>query len=306
MNSLVPRGRNLMCLPAGLLFLGACLAFAQDWKTADSLPGVDFGNLSPAQKATVLKILREHDCTCGCGMKMAECRMVDPKCSYSQGLAGVIIDAVKQGKNEADAIAAANQSRWAHVRGSQVLDDPVSIPIGGSPSIGPANAPVTLVEFSDFQCPYCAQAAPELRALAAAYPSQVRLVFKQFPLEIHSQAQLAAEAAIAAHNQGKFWVMHDAMFAHRNDLSRDGLVALARQNGLDVKRFEADLDSTEVRETIVRDIQDGDRAGVDGTPAVFVNGQRYNGAISIDALKPILDGELKHPGHASQNASTKQ
>jgi protein-disulfide isomerase len=287
------------------LFLAACLTFAQDWKTADALPGVDLSSLSPAQRMTVLKILREQGCSCGCSMKIAECRIADTSCSYSNGLAAAVVEAVKQGKSEADAIAAAHASKWAHLQPTQVLEAPVSIPTSGAPSIGPPNPQITLVEFSDFQCPYCVAAFPEIKAILKAYPANVKLIFKEFPLEIHSQADLAAAAAIAAHKQGKFWAMHDAMFAHHDDLSRKVILALAKENGLDLDRFETDIDSTEVRETVVRDVQDGDRVGVSGTPTVFVNGQRYNGRITLDSLKPVLDAELQHPGQSGQSASAK-
>lgn len=275
---------------------------AQDWKTANTLPGIDLGNLTAAQKATVLKILREHGCSCGCNMKLAECRMVDPNCSFSKGLAGAVIDAVRQGKSEVEAIAAADNSNWAHTTPTRLLDDPVSIPTAGAPSIGPSNAPITLVEFSDFQCPYCIAATPEIKAVLSAYPAQVKLIFKEYPLEIHSQAELAAIAAVAAQKQGKFWPMYEAMFSTR-DLSRGNLLTLAQKNGLDLKRFEADLSATDVRETVIRDIQDGDRAGVQGTPTIFVNGKRYNGPIEMASLKPVLDAELRHVAPAGQTAS---
>jgi protein-disulfide isomerase len=190
---------SLFLRTAGLCLLAAFVAFAQDWKTADALPGIDLNGLSAAQKATVLKILREHGCSCGCNMKLAECRVVDPNCSFSKGLASAIIDAVRQGKSETDAIAAADASHWAHVKPTQLLDDPVSIPVAGAPSIGPQTARITLVEFSDFQCPYCIAAAPEIKAILDAYPKDVKLIFKEFPLEIHSNAEFAATAALAAH-----------------------------------------------------------------------------------------------------------
>jgi protein-disulfide isomerase len=277
----------------GVLLGAACLLGAQDWRTAESLPGIDFGSLKPEQKATALKILRDRDCSCGCSKKLAECRVVDPTCSYSTGLAKAVIEALAQGKSEADARAAADASRWAHVQAPKLLEDPVQIPIAGAPSMGPENARVTLIEFSDFQCPYCAAAVPEIRALLNAYPTQVRLIFKEFPLEIHRQADLAAAAAVAAQKQGKFWPMHDAMYAARGALSRQNVLALAATAGLDVKKFEDDLDSTEVRESVVRDVQDGTDAGVEGTPTLFINGQKYNGPIALSQLKPVLDGQLR-------------
>lgn len=295
----------LRALSAAGICLFAAALFAQDWKTASSLPGIDLSNLSAAQKTLVFKILREQNCSCGCNMKLAECRIADPGCSYSTGLATAIIEAIRSGKSESEAIAAANASKWAHVEAPKLLDDPVSIPVSGSPEKGPQNAQITLVEFSDFQCPYCIAAVPQIYALMKAYPTQVKLIFKQFPLETHAQAEMAATAAVAAHKQGKFWAMHDAMFAHHDDLSRNAILTLAKENGLDVERFQTDIDSTEVHETVVRDVQDGNKAGVEGTPTIFVNGQRYNGPIVFDALKPVFDAQLKQASPANQRASAK-
>ncbi len=305
MNRSLPQSSCVVLRLASLLLLSVCFLAAQDWKTATSLPGTDFSKLTAPQQAIVLKILREHDCSCGCGMKLAECRMVDPNCSYSRGLASVVIDAIAHGKSEADAIAAADASHFAHIAPTALLEDPISIPIGGAPFTGPEHAPITVVEFSDFQCPYCAVAMVGLRDVLKAYPAKVKLVFKEFPLDIHSQAQLAAAAAVAAQKQGKFWPMHDAMFANRDDLSRDKIIELAKQNGLDLKRFQADWDSTEVREQIQRDVQDGEQAGVQGTPTIFINGQRYNGQVTLASLRPVLDTSFKAaPG--PQTASTKR
>jgi protein-disulfide isomerase len=279
---------------AGLALVWACLLFAQDWQKADTLPGVDMNGLTNAQKASALKLIRGRDCSCGCSMKVAQCRIADPSCSFSTGLAQVIVAAIREGKSETDALALADASRYAKApRSGQILDDPVEIPTVGAPSTGPANAPITVVEFSDFQCPYCAQAVPQIESLQKLYPQQMRLVFKQFPLDTHPNAAIAAAAALAAQKQGKFWQMHDALFANRTDLSRTNLIALAQQNGLDVKRFEQDMDSDAVRESITRDTQDGDKAGVEGTPTLFINGQKFNGSIDVAVLRPIFDEQLK-------------
>jgi protein-disulfide isomerase len=279
---------------AGLLLACAALIVAQDWKTATTLNGVDFAGLSPAKFKEALVLLRGYDCTCGCGMKVAQCRVEDPGCSYSKGLATAIVDALRAGKNDADALAAAKTSKYgATPAPPKLLEDPVQITTAGSPSIGLDKAPVTLIEFSDFQCPYCYKAAAELAAVLKAYPTQVRLVFREYPLESHSQAALAAAAAIAAHRQGKFWPLHDAMFAHRTELSKANITAWAAKTGLDMKRFAADWASKETAATIARDIQDGDRAGVDGTPTIYVNGKRYHGALGPEAMKPVIEAELK-------------
>lgn len=286
-------GRALCALILSLL---ACtLLAAQEWKTAESLPGIDLTHLSSKQKASVLSVLRSQGCSCGCNMRLAECRELDPTCSYSKGMAEAIIQSIASGQNEEQAKAAAIASKWGHMEQPKLLDDPVTIPVAGAPSTGPSGAPITIVEFSDFQCPYCAAAISQIKQLLKAYPTQLKLIFKQYPLEMHSQASLAAAAAVAAQKQGKFWQMHDALFAHHDELSRSTILALASQLGLNSKRFEQDLDSTAVRESVIRDTQDGDRAGVEGTPTLFINGQRYNGPIALEALKPVFQAELE-PG----------
>ncbi|MFL6414703.1 MAG: DsbA family protein [Bryobacteraceae bacterium] len=286
------RRLTVATLLSGFALLVLQAAGAVDWKTSATLPGVDLNGLSAKQRASVLEILRERPCSCGCSMKLAECRVMDPGCSYSTNLAITVVESVKAGKTKAETFAALDASKWAHLQEPKMLDDAVQIPVTGAPSVGPASAKITIVEFSDFQCPYCAVAIGEINALLKAYPTQVRLIFKQFPLETHPQADLAAAAAIAAHKQGKFWPLHDAMFAHRNDLSRKSIMALAKELGLNMDRFESDIDSTEVREAVVRDVQDGDRAHVEGTPTLFISGQRYNGPVTLASLKPIIDAEL--------------
>jgi protein-disulfide isomerase len=288
---------------AGLYIMGAAMVCAQDWTTLESLPAVDLSGLTPAQKTTALKLIRARDCTCGCNMKVAECRVKDPNCYYSRGLAYVIVTSIKAGKSEKEALADAEASRFAHPPEHKLLEDPIEIPTAGAPMTGPAGAPITLVEFSDFQCPYCGLATPQLQAVLKAYPTEVKLIFKEFPLDIHSQAAFAAAAAVAAQRQGKFWPMHDALFASRADLRRPTVLAIASAIGLDMKRFEADVDSAEVRKAVQHDMDDGFNVGVLSTPTLFIDGQHYNGMIKLETLKPILDAELKHPATAAKRAS---
>jgi len=226
-------------------------------------------------------------------MKLAECRVKDPSCSYSKGLSAAIVDAVRGGKTESAAIEAAKATKWAHRPEPKLLDDPVQIPTQGAPVLGPANARITLVEFSDFQCPYCSKASVQIAAILKAYPKDVKLIFKQYPLESHPQAQICAQGALAAHHQGKFWQLHDLMFANRSKLSRQAILLWAQTTGVDMKRFTADLDSDAVKKTVARDVADGEKAGVEGTPTVFIDGQRYNGDLELAAIKPVLDKKLK-------------
>jgi protein-disulfide isomerase len=273
--------------------LTAALLLAQDWQASQNLPMVDLTGLTPAQKALALKVLRTNGCPCGCEMKMAECRTKDPNCSNSKALAAIVVSAIKKGANEAAVLSAVGASPLMHPAPPKLLEDPVVIPIDGAPYIGPKDARVTLVEFSDFQCPYCAQAVVKLNAVLKAYPSQVKLIFKQYPLDTHSQAALAAAAALAAHRQGKFWQLHDAMFADRTHLSRKTILAMAGAVGLDTRRFEQDWDSAAIKQAVAKEQMEGDKAGVEATPTVFINGQKYNGGLDFDAIRPVIDGELK-------------
>lgn len=126
-----------------------------------------------------------------------------------------------------------------------------------------------------------------------AYPGKIKLIFKEFPLDTHSQAFGAAEAAVAAQQQGKFWQMHDSLFAHRRDLSTPTLVALARNIGLDMNRFQTDFSSPATKKTILKDMDDGDKAGVEGTPSVFINGRKYNGSLDLEPMRKVIDDQLK-------------
>ncbi len=279
---------------AGLLLV-ASLGFAVDWKTAVELPGVSWDGTTPDQKLAALNAIRAFDCTCGCGMKVAQCRIEDPPCGHSTALSAMAVTAAKQGKSEAEIRAVLEQSPLAKQakQRNRILLDPVEIRTAGAPVKGPAGARVTIVEFSDFQCPYCAVAVTKLNELMQAYPNDVRLVFKQFPLEIHSTAATAAAAALAAHRQGRFWPLHDKMYSEFRHLSRSSILDWARQLGLNQAQFQTDMDSAATQVAIQHDLDDGINAGVQGTPTVFVNGKKYQGSLELEAFRRIIDLELK-------------
>ena len=151
---------------------------------------------------------------------------------------------------------------------------PKDIPLAGSFSTGPANAALTLVEFSDFQCPYCARLAPVLDSVARAFPQDVRLVFKNFPLSFHAQARAAAAAAIAAGNQGKFFEFRERVMPQFRNLNDALYLAVAEELGLDMERFRREMVLTnEVQARLDADIELGRQVGVEGTPTVFANGR---------------------------------
>ncbi|GAC1596431.1 MAG: hypothetical protein NVS4B10_05420 [Myxococcales bacterium] len=163
---------------------------------------------------------------------------------------------------------------------------------GAGPARGAKNAKVTIVEFSDFQCPFCNRAQPTVKQIEDTYKDQVRLVWRNEPLSFHPNALPAAKAAMAAARQGKFWQMHDLMFAHQPELSEARYEEWAKQIGLDVGRWKKDKDSQEIADAIAKDAKYGQEIGADGTPTFFINGKIIAGALPFDAFKPIIDEQI--------------
>jgi protein-disulfide isomerase len=166
------------------------------------------------------------------------------------------------------------------------------VEIAGAPTKGPENAPVTIIEWSDFQCPYCSKVAPTLHEVMAKYPNKVRFAFRQFPLSFHPYAQKAAEASLCAHEQGKFWEMHDAMFGNQQELGVDKLKEKAAGMGMKADQFNQCLDSGKYAAKIAADMADGQKVGVSGTPATFINGRMVSGAASVQDFAAIIDDEI--------------
>jgi predicted DsbA family dithiol-disulfide isomerase len=171
------------------------------------------------------------------------------------------------------------------------------------PSRGPGDAAVTIVEFSDFQCPYCRQQAVTLRRVLEAYPHDVRLVFLDFPLSAHPDARNAAQAAGCAGEQGQFWAMHDLLFTHQDALSPDDLRQYAQKVGVDGAKFDECMKSGRRGRGIDETVRFGEEVGVDGTPALFVNGRPLAGAVSYAELKQTIDEELSSHDHPSTKAT---
>jgi protein-disulfide isomerase len=169
-----------------------------------------------------------------------------------------------------------------------------TINLGDSPVRGPKDAKVTIVEWADYQCPFCAQSAPLVNQVLQAYPKDVRYVFKQFPLPatMHPNALPAAKAAIAANKQGKFWQMHDVLFENSRELGGDKLKEYAAKVGLDVGRWEKDVAAAEIQQQIDREMAEGRSADVQGTPTFFVEGKRLQNR-SLEGFKEMIDAALK-------------
>ena len=182
---------------------------------------------------------------------------------------------------------------------TMVLDAPRSeVAVdAGDPVLGPATAPVTVVEFSDFQCPFCQRVAPTLKRVRDAYGDRVRIVWKDFPLtSIHPQAFKAAEAAQCAHGQGKFWEYHDRLFGNQQALQVESLKKYAADAGLDAAKFSACVDTAKYGDRVQEQMGIGTRLGVGSTPTVFVNGRLVSGAQPYEVFAAIIDEELERAG----------
>jgi protein-disulfide isomerase len=167
-------------------------------------------------------------------------------------------------------------------------DEVKAVDIGDSPSLGPADAPVTIVEWADFECPFCGAAAPVLDKVVRRYPGNVRLVFKCYPLSSHEHAEIAARAAVAAGRQNKFWEMHHALFEHQAEgLDRDTIERLATDIGLDMKQFKTDIESEATADAVMADRKQAEALGLRGTPMIYINGRPFE--LEIFSLVEDLD-----------------
>lgn len=179
--------------------------------------------------------------------------------------------------------------------GIKSLLGPYRVAVAASgPARGPAAAPVTIVEFGDFQCPYCQQAEVSLHAVLEQYPREVRIVFRNLPLtQIHSHAKLAAEAAVCAERQGKFWEMHDAMYADQSALTADALEATAKRLGLNLDQFSACETGGAAAAALDADAKAAQELGLSGTPFFFINGRPLDGNVPLEQFQRVIAEELR-------------
>ena len=201
----------------------------------------------------------------------------------------------KMDKDQAQILAKVNAGPAAAAARPQVDPNKVyEIPLANSAVRGEKTAPVTVTMFSDFQCPFCAQAITIVdEALKQYKPTEVKFVMKQFPLrQIHPNAEPAAEAALAAGKQGKFWEMHDELYKNGRNLTPETIKGIAEKIGLDMKKFEADRQSDDVKKQIDAELALGQQVDVRGTPSIFVNGKVLQNR-SVDGIKAQVDEELK-------------
>jgi len=250
----------------------------------EKMDGLDFSGLNDSQKKSATDILNDNGCDCGCGMKVAECRVKDRNCPRSKPLGQQVIDLVKQGKSKDEVIKIALSPPTKYIA--------FAMAPGDAPAVGPAKAPVTIVHYFDYQCPFCLRVVPTLEQIAQTYPDQVRIVYKMHPLSMHPNAMPAAEAAMAAAAQGKFFEMDKKLFQNQQALTRDNFIQYAKEIGLDVDKFTKDIDGKAYEAKISAQSKEAEDIGAGGTPASFVNGRFVNGAKPFTFFKDLIDEEI--------------
>jgi glutaredoxin len=263
--------RRSLCLLACAYALGCGAANNQGTTAAPTnATEVDVSNLTPRERADYNELT--HSLLAPCPelpLSIAECVERRAACNACLPAAHFLHDSISRG-HTAPRTESAFRLRF-DPKGVSTIDTT------GSPVKGEANAPVTVVEWADFECPFCARATSFIDELIKARPARVKLVFKYYPLSGHPHGELTARAAAAADLQGKFWPMHDQMFSSQSaGLDEVRIRAIAKEIGLDLQKFEADWVSDEVKLKVDRDRAEADRLGLQGTPFIWVNGRRVD------------------------------
>ncbi len=275
-----------------LLSLGASCSGGQsethngrsdDGPRVERLEPVDTSQLTRAEQRVWVELINDLLSPCGEPVSVGRCVAEERSCRRCVPAARYLVRLIGEGY-ERQEIEEHYASRFGRER-------PVQIDIEGAPVRGSPMAQITVVEFSDFECPYCGRAHPVLEQVLSEFEGRVRLVFKHYPLSsAHPHALPAARAAVAAGNQGKFWEMHDLLFEHQRQLEDEDIERYAASLELDMDRFRRDLAAAETQRRIEQDKRDGERAGVEGTPSFFVNGRPFHEPPS--ALAAYLREEL--------------
>jgi predicted DsbA family dithiol-disulfide isomerase len=286
-------------LSAALVALGAWTplvspVLAAEDKPADSKgsadldtappPGVDLSKLDEFERKVFFRVVNKESSSCGKGHSLLYSVKHDPGCKRSVYAARYVAKLVDQGFTDSE-ISDELQSRYRDALHK-------NIDVSRAPSKGPAEAQVTIVEFVDYECPHCKMAQALMRQVLDAYPRQTRMFFKHFPLSGHTNSRQAAEAAMAAQKQGKFWPFSDKVWDNADSLTPAVLEKIAKQVGLDLGRWRGDLASDEIKAAVTQDKSDGTALGINSTPTIYINGRKYTGRHDIESISDWVDEEL--------------
>jgi protein-disulfide isomerase len=247
-------------------------------------PGVDLSKLDDFGRKVFFRIANSEPSVCG----QAQSLLVSAKkdCGRSLNALRYIARLVEQGYTDSE-VSEGLAKRYRPI-------SPKKIDISTAPMKGNPNGKITLVEFADYECPHCKRFQPVLRQVVEDFPNDVKLYFKHYPLPQHTNARLAAEAAVAAQKQGKFWQFQDKLWDHQDDLGPAEIEKVAKESGLDLSKFRQDLASEAIKARVEKDHTDGTAAGIQATPTLFIDGREYTDARDSDSLKEWIKDELGH------------
>jgi protein-disulfide isomerase len=253
------------------------------------IPGMDFSALPPAAQAELATIFSDEFCYCGCPHTLGACLRQHTDCRHAKRMARLAARSVSAGVSAAEVIVGLS-SYYGTFREARA-----NLKVDPRMCKGPENAPVTVAEFADFECPSCGHASPLLKDFAQKGGDKVRLCFMPFPLPSHPNALPAAQAALWARDQGKFWEMHDALFGQQQNLAPAALPALADKIGLSGAKLQEVLKVGTYLNEVEAFRTQGRGANISGTPSVFFNGRPYPGALTLDPelLAHSLEDELE-------------
>ena len=254
----------------------------------DAYPGFpSFARLNDAQRVTFKGIVEAELCPCeGSTVSLEMCiKDVSKGCAMSARVANMVGGGVFQGVKQTDIMA--EVAKFIKASKQTYTFDVSSTPVKGNPK-----ASIVLVEFADFQCPHCRMAAKVMDEVATKYKDDIAFYYKHFPLGGHKQATKAAIASLAAHEQDKFWPMHDMIFANQMKLKDSSYEEFAQKIGLNIKRFNEGMKSPMIQQQVVSDKLEGEKANISGTPTLYINGKQYFGEKSVEALSKVIE-EMK-------------
>jgi thiol-disulfide isomerase/thioredoxin len=247
-------------------------------------PGVDIGKLDDFERKVFFRVINHEASACGKGHSLIYSVKHDPACHASAYAVRYVARLVDSGFTDSE-ISEALERRFRSPRAG-------NIDVSAAPSKGAANGRVKVVEFVDYECPHCKHAQTLMRQLVEEYPKDVRIYFKNFPLSQHTNALLAAEAAVAAQKQGKFWPYSDKIWAASDNLTPAILEKSAKQVGLDMVHFRTDMTSDFAKSRVEKDKSEGMTLGINSTPTIYINGRKYSDPLDIVSLKDWIDEEL--------------
>jgi hypothetical protein len=248
-------------------------------------PGIDLGKLDDFERKVFFRVVNRESSACGKGHSLIYSAKKDNTCRASFYAVRYVVHLVDSGFTDSE-IGEKLEKRFRLPRQSRM-------DISGAPSKGAPAARVTVVEFVDYECPHCKHAQTLLRQLIEEYPADVKVYFKHFPLSSHTNSRLAAEAAVAAAKQGKFWPYNDKIWTNSDNLTPAILEKAAKDVGLDVARWRADMDSELAKGRVQSDRAEGVELGINGTPSIYINGRKYDDPLEIASLKDWVDEELQ-------------